>query len=294
MLKKISLNQITRNPDQPRQNFDPVALGDLAESIRINGLKQPITVRPMPEDADGHRYMVVMGERRFRAHKLLEAAGHASQILCQVREMGDEEMHIDAILENLQRAEVSPIEEAVAYQRAIDVFGIQVPELAKRLGISQHRRITDRIGLLGLTADNRQLLTMGIITPTQGWHMARLSPGGQGLFLALIKQGLVSTNTAAAEAAAAIQTKEDQSTMFGDEDPTPPRSRASAKSIEDKIDAIGVPISAMFKDGGVHMPDGLIDATGAQACIEKIKLLRASLGQIERELTRAASVSAVS
>lgn len=288
MLKRISLDLITRNPDQPRQHFEPIALQDLADSIAQNGLAQPITVRPIDPDAAGHRYMVIMGERRFRAHRLLQQAGKLDTILCHVRAMDDKEMHINAILENLQRAEVSPIEEAVAYQRAISDFGFTATDLASKLGVSQVWRITDRIALLGLTLDNRDLIAKGIVTLTQAYHMARLSPNGQARFLDLVKQGLVSTNQAASAAATAIAAKEAQIDMFA---PAPSKPRLSLKTTEDQIDRIGAAVAAMFSKNGFEISDE-IDASEAHRCIEKIKMLRANLGQIEREITRAASLTA--
>lgn len=233
-------------------------------------------------------YVIVMGERRYRAHLILQEAGLEQDILCHVREMDDREMHIDAILENLQRAEVSPLEEAMAYQKAIDELGFTVPDLAKKLGISQHWRITDRIRLLGLTEDNRALLNNGIITQTQGYHMAALSQTGQQEFLALVKQGLVSTNQAAEQAAAAIEAKENQSEMaMVVEMP----KRKSIKSTEARIDALGAALMPLFKDGPFKI-DGTIDPDAARRCIEKLRLLNQHVGQVRREMERAASVSA--
>lgn len=289
MLKRIPLSQITRNPDQPRQTFDATALQDLADSIEINGLAQPITVRPMPEDAEGHRFMIIMGERRFRAHKLLEAAGKADTILAHVKAMDDREMHIQAILENLQRAEVSPIEEAVAYQRAMDEFGFTTAELAKRLGISQAWRITERTQLLGLTVDNRELLKKGVITATQAFHMARLSPNGQQRFLDLVKQGLVASWDAGKTAADAITAKEAQVEMFVT--PLPVKPRASLKTTEDQIDRIGLAVSAMWGKEGFEIPSE-IDPNEAQRCAAKLRALKANLAQMERILDRAASSAA--
>lgn len=289
MLKRIPLELITRNPDQLRQTFNKAALEELAASIFENGLQQPITVRPIERDADGHEFMVIMGERRFRAHKLLLEDGHCTHILAQVRKMGDREMHINAILENLQRSEVSPLEEADAYQRAIEVFGFTVPELAKKLGISQSWRITYRLKLLGLTPDNRNLVTRGVISMTQAYHMAGLSVNGQTSFLALCKSGLASTEASAAAVAAAIEAKEAQIEMpIVAEQPR----KQSISSIDTQVDRIGASVQPFFKDGQFKIK-GPLDPGQAQRCAEKIKLLRAHLGHVERELMRAASVSAV-
>lgn len=296
MTQSISLDKITRNPNQPRQHFDAVALADLAESISINGLKQPITVRPIPETPEGAIYQIVMGERRFRAHCLLRDAGKLNEIEAQVREMDDEEMHVDSILENLQRAEVSPIEEAIAYQRAIDEFGMEATDLAKRLGISQVWRITDRIGLLGLTDDNRKLIEQNIITVTQGYHMGRLSPHGQAKFLELVKSGLVTTNRSSEAAAERILAQEAQSgfDIFDEAQERKASVKKSTKGLELKIDTIGQAVQKLYNDGEVAIPNGIIDEVGAQECLTKLRLLKKSLGQIERAIMKAASEAAIS
>lgn len=293
MLKRIPLNQIMGNPNQPRKHFDADKLNELAMSISQNGLKQPITVRPIPETEDGIKFEIVMGERRFRAHKVLAGIPDiepVTDILCHVRKMDDQTMHIDAILENLQREEVSPIEEAEAFDRAMTEFGYTVEELAQKLGIKQHFRITERVQLLGLTADNRDLLRRGVISNTQAFHMAPLSPNGQQKMLQLIRDGLVKTNQAAQQAAHAIKVKEDQAGMF--EELPPQRKKVSAAGEEAKLDQVGAALNKLLKDGQFHAPDN-IDINSAERCKAKAKALRSILGQIERELERATSISAV-
>lgn len=285
MLKNIDIAAITRNPNQPRQSFDPVALNDLADSIERNGLKQPITVRPVEGD---HPYMVVMGERRFRAHKILQERGVLDAITCHVRKMGDEEMHIDAILENLQRAEVSPIEEAMAYERAVEEYGYSIEKLALTLGISQIWRIRDRLQLLGLTLDNRQLVSIGMISSTQAYHMARLSPNGQHEFLQLIKAGFCNSNKACEAAADGIAAKENQGSMFAETEQKP---RASMKSTEDRIDKIGAAVLAMFKNGSFEI-DSEIEPSEGMRCAAKLKLLAKNLADMRSEIERAASATA--
>lgn len=291
MLKRIPLTQITRNPNQPRQHFDERALHDLATSIDENGLKQPITVRPIEPDEEGHTYMIVMGERRFRAHMLLMEQDKVRDILCIVRKMDDDEMHIDAILENLQRVDVSPIEEAHAYNHAIEELGHTCESLAKTLGISQPWLIPNRLKLLSLTLDNQELLSKGVISKKQAIAMSDLSPNGQSEFLKLVKAGLVSTNKSCEEAAARIAAKEAQVPMFTEAE-APKRDCTEAKLVEDKVDRIGKSISALFDKEGLLICDG-VEPHEATRCIEKIKLLKLSLGQIERELIRAASITAV-
>ncbi|WP_273522357.1 ParB/RepB/Spo0J family partition protein [Rhodosalinus sediminis] len=285
MLKRIPLDQITRNPDQPRQHFDAETLAELAASIAANGLQQPITVRPV---AGPVPYMIVAGERRYRAHLLLAERGEADAILCHVRRMDDETMHIHAILENLQRAEVSPLEEAVAYQRMIDDFGFSVADLARQLGITQSWRITERLRLLGLTADNRDLLSRGVVTLTQAYHMAALSPNGQQEFLGLVRAGLVGSNRACEAAAAKIAAREAQIEMPM---PAAPKPRASLKGLEDRLDALGTALQPLFKEGPFAAPENL-DPDEAARCMEKTRLLQRHLRQIQGEIERASAAAA--
>ena len=288
MLRRIPLDLITRNPDQPRQNFDEAALWDLADSIRQNGLKQPITVRPH-DDGQGHTHQVIMGERRFRAHKLLQAEGDAEDILCHVRKMDDATMHIDAILENLQRVDVSPLEEARAYQRAIDQHGFTAETLAKRLGIKQSFRIGERLQLLNLTPRMQELMATRIITPTQAYCMAILCPEGQERFLKLVKQGIVTTYKASMEAAQAIKAQMDQ---IGMDLPDVAPKRASAKPVTDRIDELGRALAPLLKDGQPNIPAG-ISLDDAQVCANKLALLRKTIVRIEDALGRSAALAAV-
>jgi ParB-like partition proteins len=122
---EISISDIDPNPDQPRREFDPQTLNDLADSIREHGLLQPILVRPF-----GERYSIIAGERRLRAAKL---AGY-TKIECIVQICSDQEMAERAIVENIQRANLSPIEEGVAYNRLIEDYGLTQDQVAQRVG----------------------------------------------------------------------------------------------------------------------------------------------------------------
>jgi ParB family chromosome partitioning protein len=199
--------------------------------------------------------------------------------------MGEDEMQINAILENLQRADISPFEEAMAYRRALDELGLDVASLARRLGISQHWRITDRLRLLGLTEDNRALVAKGVISMTQAYHMAALSPNGQQAFVKIAMQGHATTYEAARAAAEMIASKEAQVEMFA-----PAPKRQSIRSLEDRIEQIGGALQPMFKDGPFRI-QGAIDPGAGERCLEKIRLLRKHLAQVENELLKAVSVS---
>ena len=124
-IKEIPISDIEPNPDQPRREFDPQSLNDLADSLREHGLLQPILVRPL-----GERYCIIAGERRLRAARI---AGF-TKIECIVQLCSDQEMAERALVENIQRADLSPLEEGMAYNRLIEEYGLTQDQVAQRVG----------------------------------------------------------------------------------------------------------------------------------------------------------------
>ncbi len=152
---EIPVGAITPNPRQPRQVFDEEALEELAASIGAVGLLQPVVVRKvMP----GH-YELVMGERRWRA---CEQAG-LSHIPAIVRETPDDDLLRNALIENLHREQLNPLEEAAAYQQLLDDFSATHEELARRVGRSRPH-ISNTIRLLGLPAGVQKRVAAGVLS----------------------------------------------------------------------------------------------------------------------------------
>src|SRR5258707_13872 len=152
---EIPVGAITPNPRQPRQVFDEDTLEELAASIGAVGLLQPVVVRKvMP----GH-YEIVMGERRWRA---CERAG-LSQIPAIVRETPDDDMLRNALIENLHREQLNPLEEAAAYQQLLDDFSATHEELARKVGRSRPH-ISNTIRLLGLPPGAQKRVAAGVLT----------------------------------------------------------------------------------------------------------------------------------
>jgi ParB family chromosome partitioning protein len=152
---EIPVGAVTPNPRQPRQVFDEEALEELAASIRVVGLLQPVVVRKiMP----GH-YELVMGERRWRA---CELAG-LSQIPAIVRETSDDDLLRDALIENLHREQLNPLEEAAAYQQLLDDFSATHEELARKVGRSRPH-ISNTIRLLSLPAGVQKRVAAGVLS----------------------------------------------------------------------------------------------------------------------------------
>ncbi len=151
----VRLSQIEPNRAQPRKNFDPVALDELADSIRRYGLLQPLVVRALP---DG-RYQLVAGERRWRAARLAEL----THVPVVVRELTDEETAEIALVENLQREDLNPVEEAGGYRVLMDDYGLTQEDLAAQLGRSRSA-IANSLRLLALPAPILEMLKAGKIT----------------------------------------------------------------------------------------------------------------------------------
>jgi ParB family transcriptional regulator, chromosome partitioning protein len=151
----LPLDSISPNPRQPRTVFDEDAMNELMESIREVGMLQPVVVRPL----GGSRFELVMGERRWRA---AQQAG-VDTVPAIVRETADHELLRDALLENLHRADLNPLEEAAAYQQMLEDFGCTQEELAGRLKRSRPQ-ISNTIRLLRLPPSVQRRIAAGVIS----------------------------------------------------------------------------------------------------------------------------------
>ncbi|MEV8264377.1 ParB/RepB/Spo0J family partition protein [Microbacterium sp. NPDC077057] len=154
-LIQVDPQAIVPNPRQPRTHFNPEDLAELVHSVREFGVLQPVVVR---KNSDGE-YELIMGERRTRAAR---EAGLES-IPAIVRDTADEDLLRDALLENLHRSELNPLEEASAYQQLLDDFGITQEELATRIGRSRPQ-ISNTIRLLKLPVPVQQRVAAGVLT----------------------------------------------------------------------------------------------------------------------------------
>ncbi len=169
--QEIPLAEITPNPHQPRHVFDEEALSELVHSIREFGLMQPIVVRRAPQ---GPGFELIMGERRWRA------AGKAGlkTIPAIVRETDDGDMLRDALLENIHRVQLNPLEEAAAYQQLLEEFGVTQAELADRLGRSRPV-ITNMIRLLALPMPVQRRVAAGVLSAGHARALLGLKLGEQ-------------------------------------------------------------------------------------------------------------------
>ena len=157
---RVPVRAVAANPFQPRRKFRTAELSELAASIRVNGLLQPVLVRRSPS---GRTYQLVAGERRLRAVKLLGW----TEIPAQVREVDDRTLLVLALVENIQREDLGPLEEAKAYGILRDTFGYGQREVAEAVGKSRST-VANVLRLLTLPASVRRLLEEGALSMGHG------------------------------------------------------------------------------------------------------------------------------
>jgi ParB family chromosome partitioning protein len=164
-VKSIALDRIEPNPNQPRTIFDEAALAELASSIREHGVLQPILVRPLGEN----RYQLVAGERRWRASKL---AG-LTMLHALVEEIDDDTALEIAIIENLQREDLSPLEEATMYDRMIHEHGYSIRKLADKLG-KDKGYLENRLRLADAPEEIRELVSLRKDTLSHAYELLKV------------------------------------------------------------------------------------------------------------------------
>lgn len=182
--RELAPSDIEPNPRQPRQVFDQESLAELVHSIREFGLMQPIVVRPV----GGGRYQLVMGERRWRA---AQQAG-LTAIPAIVRDTADADLLRDALLENIHRAQLNPLEEAAAYQQLLDEFEVTHEELANRIGRSRPV-ISNMIRLLRLPIPVQRRVAAGVLSAGHARALLALEGGPEAqeeLAARIVAEGL--------------------------------------------------------------------------------------------------------
>ncbi|ONF44519.1 chromosome partitioning protein ParB [Marinobacter lutaoensis] len=169
-LRDIPVDLIQRGRYQPRRDMDPAALQELADSIRQQGVMQPVVVRAIAEG----RYELIAGERRWRAAQMAEL----DRIPAIIRDVPDDAAIAMALIENIQRENLNPIEEAFALQRLQEEFGLTQAQVAEAVGKSR-TTITNLLRLIGLTEDVRVMLEHGDLEMGHGRAMLTLPPEQQ-------------------------------------------------------------------------------------------------------------------
>ena len=233
---ELPVGQIVPNPRQPRSVFDEDALAELVHSVREIGVLQPVVVRrveaPVGSDGeDGPRYELVMGERRWRA---TQEAGLAT-IPAIVRDTADDDLLRDALLENLHRSQLNPLEEAAAYAQLLEDFGCTHDELATRIGRSRPQ-ISNTIRLLNLPPLVQRRVGAGVLSAGHARALLGLADGGamERLAQRIVAEGL------------SVRATEEVVALGGDEERPVRRRRASAGSRHEALDDLAGRLSDRF------------------------------------------------
>jgi len=189
-LRDLPLDQLEGGRYQPRREFDPAALQTLAQSIRTQGVVQPIVVRTLP---DGERYEIVAGERRWRAAQLAEL----ETIPAIIREISDDRAVAVALIENIQREDLNPLEEANALQRLTEEFGMTHQTIAEAVGRSRVG-VSNLLRLLELAPEVKGYIGEGALEMGHGRALLALDAGRQAEAAArVVKRGLTVRQTEA-------------------------------------------------------------------------------------------------
>jgi ParB family chromosome partitioning protein len=225
-LREVAVDDVVPNPKQPRQVFDDEALEELSHSVREFGLLQPIVVR---ENADGG-YELIMGERRLRAAR---AAG-LDTVPAIVRDTTDDAMLRDALLENIHRVQLNPLEEAAAYQQLLEEFGATHEELAAKIGRSRSQ-VTNTIRLMKLPVKVQTRVAAGVISAGHARALLGLQDADaqDALATRIVAEGM------------SVRATEEAVAMAAAEEPT--TRRRTRKISAPGVEELGTRLSDMFE-----------------------------------------------
>ncbi|MEN9806779.1 MAG: hypothetical protein RL756_1299 [Pseudomonadota bacterium] len=235
-IAEIALDQIVRGRYQPRRIFTEESLNELAASIRAQGLMQPIVVRPRPQGG----YELIAGERRWRAARI---AG-LDQIPAIVREVADDRASAMALIENIQRENLNPLEEALALQRLRDEFALTQQQVADAVGKSRVA-VTNLLRLLNLPPAVRELLDQGVIEMGHARALLSLDPLEQERLAREIADRQLSVRQAENMVRELLAPKPETT-------PKEPGDRsADTRHLEQSLaERLGAPVSIQHKSGG--------------------------------------------
>ena len=220
------IDSIAPNPEQPRAAFDDDALEELTASVREHGVIQPLLVTQLPDEPDSPgapRYQLIAGERRLRA---AQAAG-LDRVPVTVRESVPREQLVLALIENVQREDLNPLEESRAYRRLVDDYGLTQQQVAERVGRSR-AAVTNRLRLLELSPQAQQALVEGSIS--EGHARALLALRDPGDQLAAL--------TRVQDAGLSVRDTERLAQLMADDGPRPRRPSTPDPNVEAVVEAL--------------------------------------------------------
>ena len=226
---ELPVTAIVPNAVQPRTVFDEEALAELADSIKLVGLLQPVVVRPL----GGERFELIMGERRWRAS---QRAG-LTTIPAIVRDTPDDGMLRDALLENLHRSQLNPLEEAAAYQQLLADFGTTQEELALKIGRSRSQ-ISNTIRLLGLPGPVQSRLAAGVLSAGHARALLALDSAEAMEEMAhrIVAEGMSVRSTEEAVALASRAAEKPARKGAAEKPPLPEAARAVADRLAEQLE----------------------------------------------------------
>lgn len=292
VLRTIPVAKIEPDPDQPRKQFTAEELAELAASMKKIGQLQPIAVR---KTAKSGIYRLVVGERRWRAAQ----QGGLEELAAMVWEMDDEAAFIAQVAENVNRQDMTPMEEAAAYARLAQA-GWETAAIAELFGKSEPY-IGWRIDLLGLVDDAKQLVAKGQLQVGVAWYVCRLSADQQRRFLVKWARGEFSSARDAEAFAKACKAAEDQGGFFKLDEAEHTEEEqekvvAARKKVVSKIDrlaAAGEILAELAAMDEVELARVLAGAEGGVAAYrQRVEHLRSAAGKVAAKLRKAQAIAA--
>lgn len=255
---ELDIDLLTPNPRQPRAHIDEARLDELAQSIRANGVIQPIVVRRV-EDTNGSRYEIVAGERRWRA---AQRAG-LLKVPVAVREVPDEKLLEVALIENIQREDLNPIEEAQAYRRLTDEFQLSQETIAVQVG-KDRATIANYMRLLRLPAEVRTALAEGQLS--MGHARALLSLADEAA-QRRVGRDVIARGLSVRETEALVRNE----TTPKPDPPPAPKVDANTRAAEDKLKlALGTRVRIVRKGRGGRIEMDFTNEEELQRLYEKL------------------------
>ena len=237
---EIDINRVEPNRDQPRKNFEEDALLELSESIKVHGIIEPLIVQKKDD-----YYMIIAGERRWRASKM---AG-IKTVPVVIKDYTDQEILEVSLLENLQREDLNPIEEALAYKQLIDSFNLKQDEVAERVSKSR-TVITNSIRLLKLDEKVQQMVIDGTLSSGHARTILSLTDSAQQVRMAerVMDEGLTVRDLE--KEIKNLQKKPNEKGATEKKGKLDPKLAAVYSELEEKLkQTLGTKVSIMAKDG---------------------------------------------
>ena len=224
-IQRVALKSIVPNPHQPRKEFSEDELSDLVDSIRENGLLQPLVVRTSPHQAD--RYELVAGERRYRSLMRLEW----DDVPVMIREVDDETLLVLALVENLQREALTPLEEAEGYQSLAERFDLTQEEIARAVG-KDRSTVANSLRLLRLPPSLRKLVNAGELS---GGHARALLSIGEPMRMAELGRAAAKEGWSVRETERRVKSEKSNGSTSKTRAPSVPPRDPVVRALEERL-----------------------------------------------------------